>query len=212
MRCPFCKEDLFDGASQCSNCGQILPDVDRPGEQTTGENTPEARTPSSAPSKEIKKQAEPAPEGGVNKNVVMIFVVLAAVVVFGILATIAFPKLMKYREESGCEAAKTDIKLAYTMAQAFYGKHQNQSLSKIGQLEEFGFKPSKNVNLQITSGGSYDLVMSSKHSSCKQSYYIDYLGNVSDTEPVVAVTVPVPPDVSAPAATSLPVSTTAPNN
>jgi type II secretory pathway pseudopilin PulG len=210
MQCPFCKEQLFDGASQCSNCGKEIPDIERPGERkpevsgasTTPNKTVSSSKPSSKPSDKKQSQAETS-TGGVKKIAVWIGGVLAVLVILVVIIAIAIPQFLQYRERSGCETAKADIKLAYTVAQAYDGRHPNTIISDIRQLEEVGFKPSKNVIIRIINGGSYTLIMSAKHSSCKKTYYVNYVGEVSDTAPD-AVTVPVPAPIPepAPAATS----------
>jgi hypothetical protein len=207
MRCPFCQEQLFDGASQCSKCGKVMPDVERPVEsspsstpdQTPSSTTPEVSSASSKPPKEKQRQDEP-PAGDLKKIAVWIGGVLTVLIILGLIIALAIPQFLQYWEKSGCDTAKADIKLAYTVAQAYDGRHPNVNLSDIAQLKEFGFKPSKNVIMQIINGGSYTLIMSSKHSSCKKTYYVNYIGDVSDTAPdVVTVTVPVPVPVPAPA-------------
>lgn len=200
MQCPFCKEQLFDGASQCSSCGKEIPDVERPGERV-----PEAGGASSKPIKAVssskppkEKQMQPqTPPGDVKKIAVWIGGALAALVILGLIIAIAIPKFLQYRETSGCETAKANVKMAYTVAQAYDGRHPNSIISDIRQLEEVGFKPSRNVNMQVINGGSYTLIMSSKHSSCKKTYYVNYIGEVSETVPD-AVTVPAATSGDAP--------------
>jgi hypothetical protein len=200
MQCPFCQEQLFDGASQCSKCGKAIPDVERPGEsdpsstpaKPPSSTIPEVSSSHSKPPKEKQRQAEP-PAGDLKKIAVWIGGVLTALIILGLIIVFAIPQFLQYREKSGCETAKADIKLAYTVAQAYDGRYPNVNLSDIAQLKEFGFKPSKNVNMQIINGGSYTLIMSAKHSICKKTYYVNYVGEVSDTAPdVVTVAVPGP--------------------
>lgn len=191
MRCPFCQEELFDGASRCSKCNQTIPDVERPGEKIP-EGSSSSSTPAKTPSSEKQRQNEIDRTGGVNRNVVIIVVgLLLALVILGIIAAIAIPQFVKYKEVGYCRTAKTDIDVAYTVAQAYYARHQNANLTDIRQLEEFGFKPSENVYLKIVSGDYANMLISAKHSSCKKTYYADSSGNVSDSMPVPA-TAPAP--------------------
>ena len=193
MRCPFCQEELFDGASRCSKCNQTIPDVSSP--SSTPDQAPSSKitdsTPAKAPSSDKQRQDEIARAGGVNRNVVIIAVALPLLAILGIIAAIAIPQFVKYKEVGYCRTAKTDIEVAYTVAKAYYGRHQNANLSDIRQLEEFGFKPSKYVNLKIVSGDYANMIISAKHSSCKKTYYADSSGNVSDSMPVPA-TAPAP--------------------
>jgi len=190
MRCPFCQEELFDGASRCSKCNQTIPDVERPGEKIP-EGSSSSSIPAKTPSSEKQRQDEIARAGGVNRNVVIIAVALPLLAILGIIAAIAIPQFVKYKEVGYCRTAKTDIEVAYTVAQAYYGRHQNANLTDIRQLEEFGFKPSENVYLKIVSGDYANMLISAKHSSCKKTYYADSSGNVSDSMPVPA-TAPAP--------------------
>jgi type IV pilus assembly protein PilA len=202
MRCPFCKEELFDGASRCSKCNQTIPDVERPGEKIP-EGSSSSSIPAKTPSSEKQRQDEIARAGGVNRIAIAL---LPAIAILGIIAAIAIPQFVKYKEVGYCRTAKTDIQVAYTVAQAYYGRHQNANLPDIRQLEEFGFKPSKYVDLQIINGSYDSMIISAKHSSCKKTYYADSSGNVSDSAPdIVTVTAPAP----ASATTAVPASTPA---
>jgi Tfp pilus assembly major pilin PilA len=128
----------------------------------------------------ITRHAELARTGGVNRIAIVLPLTIA---IIGIIAAIAIPQFMIYKMRSNCEIAKKDAKSAYTMAQAFYAKHQNDNLSDIHQLEEFGFKPSKNVKLQIINGGYYSMIISSKCFGCNKTYYVDNIGIVSESMP-----------------------------
>ncbi|HUN53958.1 MAG TPA: DUF2628 domain-containing protein [Smithella sp.] len=143
------------------------------------------------------RQNELASTGGVNR----IGIVLPLMIfILGIIAAIAIPQFIMYKMRSNCEIARKDAKSVYTVAQAFYAQHPNENLSEINQLEAFGFKPAKNVTLQIINGGHDNLIISSACLGCIKTYYVDNIGIVSETMPQLVIpSAPAPAPVPVPA-------------
>lgn len=132
------------------------------------------------------KQLHPASEtqknimiikGGVH-NVALITGV--AIIPFVFLGVITVPQFSAYRERGYCAAAKADIHIAYTSAQALYSDNPDTNISHIGELEKYGLQKSKDVNIEVISGRINDLKISSKHSGCKKTYYVDSKGSISE--------------------------------
>ncbi|MGD0169028.1 MAG: DUF2628 domain-containing protein [Smithella sp.] len=133
------------------------------------------------------RQAELTRTGGVNRIAVVLPLIFATLAVIGIIAAIAIPQFVMFNKRSNCEIARKDAKSAFTVAQVFFAQHPNDNLSDINQLEEFGFKPSKNDKLLIIKGNKDNLIISSDCLGCDKTYYVDNTGVVSDAPPESAI-------------------------
>jgi len=129
------------------------------------------------------RQTELTRTGGVNRIAIALPLILTILAVIGIIAAISIPQFIMFNKRSNCDIARKEAKSAFTMAQAFFAQHPNDNLSDTNQLEEFGFKPLKNVKLLIINGGRDKLLISSDCLGCDKTYYVDNIGTVSEALP-----------------------------
>jgi hypothetical protein len=133
------------------------------------------------------RQAELTRTGGVNRIAVVLPLIVATLAVIGIIAAMAIPQFLIYKMRSNCEIARQDAKSAFTVAQVFFAQHPNDNLADTNQLEESGFKPSKNGKLMIINGSKDNLIISSDCLGCDKTYYVDNIGMVSESMPKLAI-------------------------
>lgn len=122
---------------------------------------------------------EIAHAGGVNNVAVWIGAILFIIVIIGVLAAIALPQFTAYKNRGYCALAKSELKQAHVAALALYIDKPNANISGIQQLEAFGLKPTKGVNFEILRGDFDNLIISSKHSGCDDTYFVNTAGEIS---------------------------------
>jgi hypothetical protein len=74
--------------------------------------------------------------------------------------------------------ASSDIKNAYTAAQAYFSDYPDATVS-FSKLTSYGYVPSKNVRLTFVSCSSSNLKLTTFHTQGKKIYTVDSGGNVS---------------------------------
>lgn len=130
------------------------------------------------------------------KVLVLIVPVIFIIFIIGLLASITIPQYSAYRERSYCVASKAELKTAYTCAQAFFA--DNPTATNFSSAKFDACNASTTSAIEIISGHPDNLIISSKHSGCKTTYYINSSGNISEELPYSSTPVP---SASAPAAT-----------
>lgn len=69
---------------------------------------------------------------------------LVVIAILGVLAGIAIPQLMAYRDEGYCGRAMSDARHAFSAMEAYYAQHQ-----EYGALSDTGFASSPKVSVQV---------------------------------------------------------------
>ncbi len=103
---------------------------------------------------------------------------MIVIALIGILTALAVPNFITYRKKGYNTAANTDIKNAFTAAQAYYTDYPSGIISTT-ILTSYGFKYSPNVNLSVVNGVSTGLNITSTHNSSDKTYTIDSDGDIS---------------------------------
>ncbi|MFC1858223.1 type IV pilin protein [Thermodesulfobacteriota bacterium] len=98
--------------------------------------------------------------------------------IIGILAAIAVPNFLAYRQKGYDSAAISDAKNAFTAAQSYFTEYANKTLSTTAQLNSYGYVPSTNVTVTV-SGTQSDMVIQSSHADGTKTYTVDYSGAIS---------------------------------
>ena len=105
---------------------------------------------------------------------------MIVVAIIAILAAIAIPQFSAYRLRGYNTAARSDVKNAYTAAQAYFSDYPGATITT-AKLGTAGFVPSANVTVAMGSGATMStLQMTSVHSaSGAQAYTIDSAGKIT---------------------------------
>lgn len=103
---------------------------------------------------------------------------MIVIAIIGILAAIAIPNFISYRQRGYDASANADAKNAYTASQAYFTDAPNATLSAIGQLTGYGFVPTENVTTTVT-GTQATLVITSTHAQGTKTYTVSADGSIS---------------------------------
>ena len=103
---------------------------------------------------------------------------MIVIAIIGILAAIAIPNFVSYRRRGYNAAANSDVKNAYTAAQAYFTDQPSNDVSTT-DLEDYGYKATDNVTLTIFASGQDDLNMSTSHASGDKAYEVDSAGSIT---------------------------------
>jgi prepilin-type N-terminal cleavage/methylation domain-containing protein len=103
---------------------------------------------------------------------------MIVIAIIGILAAIAIPNFVSYRQRGYDAAANSDIKNAYTAAQAYFTDFASATVTS-GILTAYGYQPSKDVSLLINAGTQATLDMDTFHTEGSKTFSIDASGAIS---------------------------------
>ncbi len=99
--------------------------------------------------------------------------------IIAILAAIAIPQFMSYRVRGYNTAARSDVKNAYTAAQAYFSDWPAASLtSGLDKLTRAGFVATANVTV-TPAGNMTDLQITAFHASGDKTYTVFANGTIS---------------------------------
>lgn len=106
---------------------------------------------------------------------------MIVVAIIGILAAIAIPQFNAYRARGYNTAAKSDLKNAYTAAQAYFSDNPTGAVTT-GLLSTYGYRNTTGVTLSVVAGSLSTLSMTSTHSSGGTiTYTVDSNGNITES-------------------------------
>ena len=104
---------------------------------------------------------------------------MIVIAIIGILAAIAIPQFTQYRLRGYNAAAKSDLKNAYTSAQAYFSDTPTGNIANIGILTPYGFRGTSGVNTTM-SGDVSTLAGGSQHGAAgAQNYQINAAGVIT---------------------------------
>jgi len=104
---------------------------------------------------------------------------LIVIAIIGILAAIAIPQFNTYRLRASNAASRSDIKNAYTAAQAYFSDNPG-GVPTLDNLKAYGYAQTVNVTLAGTLGPEVSLSMTTVHSvSGAQTYSISSAGAIT---------------------------------
>jgi type IV pilus assembly protein PilA len=91
---------------------------------------------------------------------------MIVVAIIGILAAIAIPQFSAYRQRGYNAAAKSDVRNAYTAAQAYFSDNPSGTIGTIADISgaTYGFNPTPNVTT-TAAGTVSSLVITSTHTA-----------------------------------------------
>jgi len=103
---------------------------------------------------------------------------MIVIAIIGILAAIAIPQFTAYRTRGYETAAKSDVKNAYTSAQALFSDTPTATATT-GNLTSYGYKQSANVTLAVVTGAMSNLAITATHANGGRIYTVDSQGAIS---------------------------------
>lgn len=103
---------------------------------------------------------------------------MIVIAIIGILAAIAVPNFMSYKQKGYDAAANADIKNAYTAAQSYFSDYTSGAVTP-ATLTAYGFKSTANVQLTVADGTQSGLSLQTKHLSGAKTYTMDASGTIS---------------------------------
>ncbi|MBU1205386.1 MAG: prepilin-type N-terminal cleavage/methylation domain-containing protein [Proteobacteria bacterium] len=103
---------------------------------------------------------------------------MIVIAIIGILAAIAIPQFTAYRVRGFHAMAKSDLKNAYTAAQASFSDSPARDVTN-AILATYGYNNSTGVSLVVVTGSLANLNMTANHTSGTQTYTVVSTGVIT---------------------------------
>ncbi len=103
---------------------------------------------------------------------------MIVIAIIGILAAIAIPNFISYRQRGYDSAANADAKNAYTSAQAYFTDYPDKTLATTVQLIAYGFVNTTSVTITVA-GDQTALALTSSHAKGTKTYSVNNAGAIS---------------------------------
>lgn len=103
---------------------------------------------------------------------------MIVVAIIGILAAIAIPQFASYRARGYNATARSDVKNAYTAAQAYFTDYPTASVTA-AKIAGYGYSQSSGITLTVTDGSQSGLAMTSVHGSGDKTYSVNASGRIT---------------------------------
>jgi prepilin-type N-terminal cleavage/methylation domain-containing protein len=102
---------------------------------------------------------------------------MIVIAIIGILAAIAIPQFLTYREKAYNATARSDAKNAYTALQAFFSDSASGTAT-LAVTTAYGYRQAKGVTLTVA-GTMSSLAITAVHASGTVTYNIDSTGAIT---------------------------------
>ncbi len=103
---------------------------------------------------------------------------MIVIAIIGILAAIAIPNFVTYRQRGYDAGALADAKNGFTAAQAYFTDYETGTVNA-AKLGSYGYVPTTSVTLTVTAGSQTNLAIQTWHGNGSKTYTIDSAGAIS---------------------------------
>jgi type IV pilus assembly protein PilA len=103
---------------------------------------------------------------------------MIVIAIIGILAAIAIPNFLTYRQRGYDATSISDVKNAFIEAQAYFNDYENGTIN-LAKLTAYGFRPSPSVTLGINGTTQGSLELTAVHAQGSKTYTIDRAGVIT---------------------------------
>jgi len=103
---------------------------------------------------------------------------MIVIAIIGVLAAIAIPNFITYRQRAYDAASNSDIENTYIAAQAYFSDYKDGNVS-LAILNAYGYVQTKGVALDVVSGSRNALQMTAAHSSGSKTFTLDSTGHIT---------------------------------
>jgi len=102
---------------------------------------------------------------------------MIVIAIIGILAAIAIPNFVSYRQRGYNASANWDAKNMYTTAQAYFNEYPSGTITT-SKLKTYGFVQSPSVQVAVNNGTQASLALGAVHSSGDKTYHVNVAGEI----------------------------------
>ena len=113
-----------------------------------------------------------------NKSGFTFIELVVAILIVGILSTIAIMLLLDYKERGNVATLTSDLSSAYKASVHYYLDHPDSPVT-FSILTSYGFRPSRDVNISVADGNAETLRITATHPGARGAYQVDQHGYIT---------------------------------